>query len=107
MQLREVDKIASKAGVGLDGIKIRIVRDPELVGKGLYGWADPKGKVIELYPDAFTDSENLVKTLGHERTHIYQTKTFGAPNSDTLIDFEKGAYASEELWWKYYQINGG
>jgi hypothetical protein len=103
MQLKEVEKIASQAGIGLQGIKIRIVRDPELVGKGLYGWADPKGKVIELYPDAFTDTENLVKTLGHERTHIYQTKTFGVPDSDNLMDYEKGAYGSEESWWQYYQ----
>jgi len=106
MQLKEVEAIASEAGIGLEGIKVRIVRDPELVGKGLYGWADPKGKVIELYPDAFTDTENLVKTLGHERTHIYQTKTFGPPDVDTIMDYENGAYGSEESWWQYYQMNG-
>jgi hypothetical protein len=35
--------------IGLDGIKID--RNPELLGKGVYGFTD--GKAITLYPDAF------------------------------------------------------
>ncbi|MEK4277140.1 WXG100 family type VII secretion target [Paenibacillus sp. FSL R7-0026] len=104
MQLRYVDKVAGDAGIGLKGVKIEIVRDAELVGKDLYGWADPKGNRIVLYPDAFSSKENLVKTLGHERIHIYQTKVFGKPQDpETLLEYEKGAYGSESSWWEYYQ----
>ncbi|MBD8841988.1 WXG100 family type VII secretion target [Paenibacillus sp. FSL K6-4396] len=104
MQLRHVDKVAGDAGIGLKGVKIEIVRDAELVGKDLYGWADPKGNRIVLYPDAFSSKENLVKTLGHERIHIYQTKVFGKPQDpETLLEYEKGAYGSESSWWEYYQ----
>ncbi|MFB5678420.1 hypothetical protein ACE3NQ_23480 [Paenibacillus terreus] len=103
MQLRHVENVAKDAEIGLKDIKIEIVRDPELVGKGLYGWADPKGNKIILYPDAFSDKENLVKTLGHERIHIYQTKVFGKPQGqEMLLEFEKGAYGSEDSWWEYY-----
>ncbi|MEI2282736.1 WXG100 family type VII secretion target [Paenibacillus polysaccharolyticus] len=104
MQLRHVDKVAEDAGIGLQGVKIEIVRDAELIGKDLYGWADPKGNRIVLYPDAFSSKENLVKTLGHERIHIYQTKIFGKPHDpETLLEYEKGAYGSESSWWEYYQ----
>ncbi|WP_244869187.1 hypothetical protein [Paenibacillus lactis] len=107
MQLRHVEKIAEDAGIGLKGIKIEIVRDAELIGKDLYGWADPKGNRILLYPDAFSSKENLVKTLGHERIHIYQTKTFGKPlDYEMLIEFEKGAYGSEDAWWEYFKRKG-
>ncbi|WGV59198.1 DUF4280 domain-containing protein [Brevibacillus brevis] len=104
MQLRHVEKVAEDAGIGLKGIKIEINRDAELVGKDLYGWADPKGNRIILYPDAFSNKEDLVKTLGHERIHIYQTKTFGKPQDhEMLLEFEKGAYGSEDSWWEYYK----
>lgn len=107
MQLKNVKKVANNAGIGLDGVKIKIDRNPELLGKGLYGFTD--GKTITLYPDAFTDTENLVKTLGHERMHVYQVKIFGKPTStDILKEFEKAAFDSERSWWEYFNIlNGG
>ena len=105
MQARNVKNIAKKAGIGLDGVKIKIDRNAELVGKGIYGYTD--GKTITLYPDAFTDTETLVKTLGHERMHVYQTSIFGKPtSSDILQEFENGAYASESSWWQYFQSGG-
>ena len=107
LQLKNVKKVANSAGIGLNGISLKIDRNPELVGKGIYGYTN--GKTIILYPDAFTDIETLVKTLGHERTHIYQAGVFGKPSSiDALAEFEKAAYRSEKDWWKYYNfINGG
>ena len=36
MQLKNVEKVARDAGIGLDGIKIKIARDPELIGKGVF-----------------------------------------------------------------------
>jgi RHS repeat-associated protein len=108
MQLKNVNNIAKDAGIGLDGIKVKIVRDPGLVGKGIFGYADPNGKSIQLYPDAFSDTETLVKILGHERMHIYQFKTLG-PASDSEIGgfYELGARASEQSWWQYFNYNRG
>ncbi|MDF2596531.1 MAG: hypothetical protein K0R69_2872 [Clostridia bacterium] len=107
MQLKNVKNIAADAGIGLEGIKIKIDRDSTLLGKGVYGFTD--GKKITLYPDAFTDTETLVKTLGHERMHIYQVNVFGKPtSSDILGKFEKAAFGSEKSWWDYYNfMNGG
>jgi len=42
-----------------------------LKGKNIYGYTHPDGD-IDLYLDAFTDIEPLIKTLGHERTHTMQ-----------------------------------
>ena len=73
----------------------------------MYGFTD--GKTIILYPDAFVDIETLVKTLGHERMHVYQAGVFGKPMStDILSEFEKAAFNSEKSWWDYYIfMNGG
>lgn len=102
MQLRHVKKVAQESGIGLDGIKIRIERNTDLVGTGYYGWAHPKGNRIDLYPDAFTGREELVKTLAHERTHIYQTRTLGKAMDDaTLRAYENGARAAEKTWMDY------
>jgi hypothetical protein len=106
MQLKNVKNVANKAGVGLDGIKVKIDRNPELLGRNVYGYTD--GKTITLYPDAFIDTETLVKTLGHERTHVYQVGVFGKPTStDMLREFERGASASEQGWWDYFNLRNG
>ena len=105
MQIKNVKNIAQKAGIGLDDVKVKIDRNAELMGKGIYGYTD--GKTITLYPDAFTDTETLVKTLGHERIHVYQTSIFGKPTSSEILqEFEKAAFASESSWWQFFQ-NGG
>ena len=109
MNHRTVQRIAAEAGVGLDGVKIKIIRDPKLLELPFAGRATHKG-VIELYPNAFSDTETLVKTLGHERTHIMQAKIYGHPDYipnglELLQKFEKGAYGIEDSFWKYYQMN--
>jgi len=77
-----------------------------LIGKNLFGYTD--GKTITLYPDAFQNTESLVKTIGHERMHVYQVKLFGRPtSSDILFQFEDGASISEDMWWEYYKMNTG
>ncbi|MEH2058171.1 MAG: RHS repeat-associated core domain-containing protein [Nostoc sp.] len=105
MQQRTVKKVAKQAGIGLDKIKVKIVRDPELIGR-VYGYTPPSGKEIQLYPSAFENYESLVKTLGHERTHVYQVKISGATNdAEELFLREKAAYGSEDTWWDYYRVN--
>ncbi|EUJ36756.1 hypothetical protein PWEIH_11355 [Listeria weihenstephanensis FSL R9-0317] len=106
MQLRHVEQVAKDAGIGLEGIKIKIIRDTDLVNREFYGRAVPKGNSIELYPRAFTDKENLIMTLGHERMHVYQIKTFGAPDNSRMLGlYEKGAELSEPEWLNYYYTN--
>ena len=106
MQLKNVKNVANKAGVGLDGIKVKIDRNPELLGRNVYGYTD--GKTITLYPDAFTNTETLVRTLGHERMHVYQVGVFGKPTStDILGEFERGASMSEQSWWDYFNFRNG
>jgi len=113
MQMRYVEQAALEGGVGLQGVKVRIVRDPELLGKNLYGYTHPNGS-IDLYPDAFTNTEQLVKTLGHERTHTMQIDLYGHPNkflpdhlrlNQEVIMNEKAAHGIEDSFWRYYQEN--
>ena len=102
MQLRTVKRIAEEAGIGLRGVKIRIVRDQDLVGRGLFGRAEP-GR-IDLYPDAFTDTETLVRTLGHERTHVMQYQVHGRAGVESQIGLmEEAAYAIEDSFVEYYR----
>jgi hypothetical protein len=105
MQHRVVGMLAKEAGIGLGGVKIRIIRDPELLNGPFLGRTSPEG-VIELYPHAFTDKETLIMTLGHERTHVYQVQTFGAPASTTELKLnEEAAYAVQDSYWQYYLEN--
>jgi len=97
MTLKNVRNVAKQGGVGLDGVRIRVIRDQDLKGKGVFGYTHSDGKTIDLYPDAFKSKEELIKTLGHERTHIYQIRTFGN-SKDTFELFENGkaAYGIED-----------
>ncbi|SED73990.1 RHS repeat-associated core domain-containing protein [Streptomyces sp. 2224.1] len=102
MQKRTVKKVAQRAGVGLDGVKVKINRDAELVGKMLYGHTAPN-RTITLYPDAFSSAENLTKTIGHERQHVMQIDTYGPATSLAQeAAWERAAYASEGQFWNYY-----
>ncbi|MDH0754022.1 hypothetical protein N5C64_21590 [Citrobacter freundii] len=69
---------------------------------------------IDLYPDAFADIEQLIKTLGHERTHTMQIYLFKHPNTyaddaikmnKELILNEKAAHSIEHSFWQFYLNN--
>jgi hypothetical protein len=47
----------------------------------------------------------LVKTLGHERTHVWQVKTYGYPTKAERERFEPAARAMEAQWREYYQMS--
>ncbi|QMI06626.1 type VI secretion system tube protein TssD [Citrobacter sp. RHB25-C09] len=113
MQMRYVEQAAREGGVGLGGVKVKIIRDPDLKGKNIYGYTHPNGD-IDLYPDAFTDIEQLVKTLGHERMHTMQIDLFKHPNTYAndaikmnreLILNEKAAHGIEDSFWLFYLKN--
>lgn len=113
MQMRFVEQAAREGGVGLGGVKVKIIRDSDLKGKNIYGYTHPNGD-IDLYPDAFTDIEQLIKTLGHERTHTMQIYLFKHPNTYAddaikmnreLILNEKAAHSIEDSFWQFYLNN--
>jgi hypothetical protein len=98
-----VERIAAEAGVGLDGVEVEIHKSAPR--QGMFGQTTPDG-VLRLFPNAFRSEEELVKTLGHERTHVWQVRTYGYPQNDTLArQMEKAAEATEAQWWDYYQMN--
>ncbi|WP_165987385.1 RHS repeat domain-containing protein [Streptomyces sp. YIM 98790] len=103
MQRRAVKDLAAEAGVGLEGVRFKINRDPELIGKNLYGHTAPDGTVT-LYPDAFRSTEDLVRTLGHERMHVMQLGLYGPAKSwEQERAFEKAAYAIEDSFWEFFR----
>ena len=98
-----VRQVAARAGVGLDGVEVRIRKSAPR--QGMFGRTDRDG-VLHLYPNAFRNEEELVKTLGHERTHVWQVKTYGYPEEDALARrMEDAAKATEAQWWDYYRMN--
>ncbi|EOE1791336.1 hypothetical protein [Citrobacter freundii] len=111
--MRYVEQAAREGGIGLGGVKVRIIRDSDLKGKNIYGYTHPSGD-IDLYPDAFADIEQLIKTLGHERTHTMQIYLFKHPNTyaddaikmnKELILNEKAAHSIEDSFWQFYLNN--
>jgi len=105
MQLKHVKNVANEAGIGLDGKTIKIDRNSDLIGRDLYGYTSPDGKTITLYPDAFTNKTELIKTIAHERTHAFQVDVFGKPTSSSMLrEFEEGAKAAEHTWMDYLKL---
>jgi len=69
----------------------------------IFGYAFENGKVMEVYPDAFSNVETLISTLGHERTHLMQFKLFGSiADGEMGAAFEHAATQSEASFIKYY-----
>ena len=103
MQKRHITKLIKEMDIDYSDIEIDIIRKEELIGTGLMGYAFPNGKKVQLYPDAFKDREQLVKTLGHERVHCEQVKLFGeARTMEEELYYEKGPIFSEKYWWDEY-----
>jgi RHS repeat-associated protein len=106
MQSRTIKRIAQQAGIGLDGVKVKIIRDPSLVQAPIYGYTPPRGNMIQLFPRAFENSETLVRTLGHERIHVFQNQIFGVTQDSVELGLrETAASGSETLWWQYFNLN--
>ncbi|OMP75147.1 hypothetical protein BW716_31605 [[Flexibacter] sp. ATCC 35208] len=104
MRLKDVKSVAERAGVGLKGIKIKIDRDFEKMASNFPYVASAQDKTITLFPKAFSDYETLVKTLGHERTHIMQYSIWGTSvDMKTIQGFENAAYGIENTFWEYYK----
>lgn len=103
MELKHVKSVAADMGLELKGTKLQIVRDEALLEQTCFGYTFPDGSKIQLYPNAFQTREQLVKTLGHEYTHLRQVRENGIiKTTEELFEREREAYASEAEWWDEY-----
>lgn len=102
MQKRSVTQICKKYGIDIDGISFKIQRDESFLQLSVsyFGSADPDniGR-IDLFPNAFADEEQLVRTTIHEKTHIEQLKKHGKEYCQkNLAQMEKEAYQAENAY---------
>ncbi len=102
-----VDDIAASGGVGLDGVNVRILTGADdiryLDSQGAAAFASDR--TIHLGPAAFADEQTLLRTLAHERTHIYQQQIW-RPGSGNLRQLEDAAYGIEDAFWEFFRRGG-
>lgn len=78
-----------------------------MLGVPFTGWANPKSNKIQLYPNAFINEEQIIKTLAHERTHIFKVRIHGYAADDSMLRlFKSGAYGIEDTLWEYFMKKG-
>ncbi|MFQ9128341.1 MAG: minor capsid protein [Butyricicoccaceae bacterium] len=77
LQKREVLRLAKQYGVDMRGITVKIQRSEKLLALPLTGSTDYKniGR-IDLFPRAFENEEQLMRTLIHEKCHVKQLKAW-------------------------------
>lgn len=104
MNLKHVRRVSKDMRIDMKDAKWYIIRDKELAERPEFmGYTLPDGSGIQLYPAAFTNREQLVKTMGHEYIHLQQTWQRGKIDStEELMRREREAYGSEEKWWNDY-----
>lgn len=105
MQLKYVKQICKEFDIDLSGIKIKIQRDETLINLPYMGSADPKeiGR-IDLFPGAFKNKDELLRTIVHEKVHVDQYKKYGGKYvMENRNEFEKEAYKIEEMWYNEYK----
>lgn len=102
LQKREVLRLAKQYGVDMRGITVKIQRSEKLLALPLTGSTDYKniGR-IDLFPRAFENEEQLMRTLIHEKCHIKQLKKHGAAYAQKNLDqMERQAYRFESFWYQ-------
>lgn len=103
MTKRHVRGVMAEMGIDPSNAKYVINREEKMIGTNIFGHTSNDGKVVTLYPDAFMNREQLVKTIGHEQIHLKQVKDNGIIKThEELILREREARASEESWWESY-----
>ena len=101
MQKRAVKRICNEYGLDISELTIKIARDENLIKLAFAGSADYDniGR-IDLFPNAFIDKEQLVRTIIHEKAHVKQLKKYGKQFAETHIDImEKTAERFEDLFY--------
>lgn len=103
MQKKTVTDICKKYGVDTSGLLFKIQRDEGLVGKPYFGLTDYDniGR-IDLLPEAFSNEEQLVRTILHERLHVLQLRKYGKEYCIANLDrMERQAYWFEDAMYPY------
>lgn len=103
MQKRSVLSICKKYSIDTKGITFKIQRSEKMLALPFYGSTDYDniGR-IDLFPNAFSNEEELIKTILHEKCHVKQLKKYGKRYAqDNLDKMEKQAYRFESI---YYNI---
>ncbi len=97
MQKRYVVRIAKKYGVDISGLKISIQRDIYLVNIDICGSTNTNNlNRVDLYPRAFLNEEQLIRTLLHEKCHLAQYVKYGERYVENHIsDMENEARSYE------------
>ncbi len=101
VQKRYVERIASRYGLKIQDLNIKIQRSEELLRTPLCGSTDYNdiGR-IDLFPNAFLDEETLIRTIIHERCHVLQLRKRGKEHAQShLMEMEKEAYKFEDFWY--------
>ena len=100
MQKRAVRQICQKYGVDISFLKIKIQRDENLLRFDIAGVAAPEdiGR-IDLFPNAFVDEEQLLRTVIHESCHVKQFKKYSSLYvQENQLLMEKIAYRYEDFF---------
>ncbi|MDX2564817.1 RHS repeat-associated core domain-containing protein [Streptomyces sp. TX20-6-3] len=108
MTRKSVKQYAKAADISLAGTKWNIDRNPELIGKDMFGHTNQETRRMTFYPDAFTNAESLVKTIGHERTHVMQLELYGPPQDSAFgRHIENTAWDIEPSFYYTYLMRTG
>ena len=105
MQKRAVIQICRKYGIDISGLRIKIQRDEEMLRFLIAGSAAPEdiGR-IDLLPLAFTNEEEILRTVIHEGCHVKQFKKYGATCvQENRIPMERVAKRYENFFLKIVQ----
>lgn len=82
-------------------ITFKIQRSESLLALPFYGSTDYNniGR-IDLFPNAFTDEEQFIRTVIHEKCHVEQLKKHGKKYTQKhLQEMEKQAYRFENIYY--------
>ena len=94
MQKKAVKQVCNKYNYDISGSTIKIQRSESMLATFLYGSTDYDniGR-IDLFPNAFVDEEELIKTIIHEKCHVEHSRKYGKKYcQEHLSDMEKEAY---------------
>ena len=77
MKMKSVKEICRKYDLKTHEISYKIQLDKGSIRGGYYGSSDPRyiGR-IDLFPNAFRDEDELLKTIIHENCHVLQFKKY-------------------------------
>lgn len=101
MQKRAVLSLCREYSIEIKGITFKIQRSEKLIAMPFYGSADYNniGR-IDLFPQAFSSEEELLKTILHEKCHVIQLKKYGKEYAQRNLDvMEKQAYRFESIFY--------